>query len=99
LHFLVVDATGQGIVVEPTKNRIMVHNNLVHVITNSPSFDRQLNNLHQYIKLINVDRGPVMPGQNKLEPSGPGSGMLGLPGDITPQALSRLFLQHFLKSE
>lgn len=83
-HFLVLDASGAAIVVEPVKNGVMVHDNPAHVITNAPSFDWHLTNLRQYVKLSNENVDPAMLGQFKVAPLGSGSGMVGVPGDITP---------------
>jgi len=84
LHTFVVDSTGQSIVIEPINGELVVHDNPVHVITNSPTFDWHLTNLRQYINLSNHETKPIKLGAFPLEKLGSGSGMRGLPGDITP---------------
>jgi choloylglycine hydrolase len=64
LHYLILDATGDCIVIEPTKEGIQVHDNPVNVITNSPSFDWHLNNLRQYMKLNNRNLPPLQLGNS-----------------------------------
>lgn len=84
LHTLVVDASGKSIVIEPINGTLVVHDNPVHVMTNAPSFDWHLTNLRQYIKLSTKEIKPTRLGTFPLEKLGAGSGMIGLPGDITP---------------
>lgn len=84
LHTLVVDATGKSIVIEPRGGTLVVHDNPVHVMTNSPPFDWHLTNLRQYIHLSNQETKPIKLGALSLGKIGSGSGMVGLPGDITP---------------
>jgi choloylglycine hydrolase len=54
------------------------------VITNSPAFDWQMTNLHNYVNFSMTNVPPVKLGSVTLEPFGQGSGMLGIPGDFTP---------------
>jgi choloylglycine hydrolase len=84
LHTLVVDSTGKSIVIEPINGKLVVHDNPVHVMTNSPTFDWHLTNLRQYIKLSNHEIKPRKLGELSFGKIGSGSGMVGLPGDITP---------------
>lgn len=84
LHFMIVDANGDAIVVEPTKDGVKVYDNTVHVMTNSPTFDWHLTNLRQYMKLSNKNASSKELGKLKLTQIGNGSGMFGVPGDITP---------------
>ncbi len=53
-------------------------------MTNAPTFDWHLTNLRNYIKLSPDNAEPTRLRGHKIEPLGDGSGMLGLPGDITP---------------
>lgn len=84
LHTFVVDSTGKSIVIEPINGELIVHDNPVHVMTNSPTFDWHLTNLRQYIGLSTHEAKPTDLGSFGVGKTGSGSGMLGLPGDITP---------------
>lgn len=84
LHFIVSDASGACIAVEYIAGRLNVHDNPVGVLTNAPSFDWHLTNLSNYINLTAMNAEPLKFGTFQTKPFGQGSGMLGLPGDLTP---------------
>lgn len=84
LHTLVVDASGKAIVIEPINGELIVHDNPVNTMTNAPTFDWHLINLRQYIHLSTEESGSIQLGKFKLGRIGAGSGMIGIPGDITP---------------
>lgn len=84
LHFAIHDATGKSIVVEIIGGVMHIHDNPVGVMTNSPSFNLQLTNLDNYINLSPVTNTPIEIDGIKYMATGQGSGMKGLPGDITP---------------
>ena len=81
---MVVDATGKAIVIEPINGELIVHDNPVNVITNAPTFDWHLTNLRQYIHLTTKEAPSIELGKLKVGRIGTGSGMIGIPGDITP---------------
>ncbi|NQT54869.1 MAG: choloylglycine hydrolase family protein [Desulfobacteraceae bacterium] len=83
-HYFLVDASGDSIVIEPIDKTLKVHENPVGTMTNAPTFDWHLTNLRNYIKLSPDNAEPTRLRGHKIEPLGDGSGMLGLPGDITP---------------
>jgi choloylglycine hydrolase len=83
-HFLVVDAQGDSLVVEPLGGKLVMRDDPVGVFTNSPSFDWHLTNLGNYINLSTQQAKSITIGQRQVNPLGNGAGMLGLPGDITP---------------
>jgi len=84
LHWMVCDTSGECVVLE-TKNKKLVHyDNKNKVITNSPSFPEQIENLQNYIGLSKY---------NKPGSMSQGSGAVGLPGDTT--ALSRFVRANF----
>jgi choloylglycine hydrolase len=86
LHYLVTDRAGNSLVVEYVKGRLHLYDNPLGVITNSPPFDWHLNNLRNYVNL-SANNVPQLKLQGiTLYPNGQGSGMLGLPGDVTPPA-------------
>ncbi len=83
-HYVVHDASGKSIAVEYTDGKLNIYDNPLGVMTNSPAFDWQMNNLRNYVNFSLTDLPPVQVGSVKLMPFGQGSGMLGLPGDFTP---------------
>ena len=84
LHFIVTDKSGKSLVIEYVGGRLNVYDNPLGVITNSPTFDWHLTNLRNYVNLSANNVAPVKLQGISLYPTGEGSGMLGLPGDITP---------------
>jgi choloylglycine hydrolase len=83
-HYVVYDKTGKSVVIEPIKGGLVIHDNPIGVITNSPTFDWHMTNLGNYINLTPVGAGPVSIDGVKLQAFGSGSGLHGLPGDFTP---------------
>ena len=49
-----------------------------------PTYDWHMTNLRNYVSFSMTNRPPIQLGSVKLEPTGQGTGMLGLPGDFTP---------------
>lgn len=84
LHFAIHDASGQAIVVEFIDGEQKIYDNKVGVMTNRPDFNWQLTNLRNYINLASSDKEPRKVNGLTIEPTGVGSGMLGIPGDWTP---------------
>jgi choloylglycine hydrolase len=82
LHWMIADKE-ESIVVECGRAGIMVYYNPVGVMTNAPSFDKQVFNLNKYRRL-----SPRTP-ENTFSPNielpvySRGMGTLGLPGDLT----------------
>jgi choloylglycine hydrolase len=83
-HYVVYDASGKSIVLEYVDGKLNVHNNLLGVITNSPSFDWHMTNLNNYMGYSFTNIPAVKLGPVELGQFGDGNGMFGLPGDITP---------------
>lgn len=84
LHLAVHDAAGKNLVVEFIEGKVNVYDNPIGVITNRPTFDWQLNNLRNYVNLDHNDAKTKKIRGVMIEPTGVGSGMLGMPGDWTP---------------
>ena len=84
VHYVVHDASGKSIVIEYVEGKLHVHDNVIGVVTNSPSFDWQMTNLRNYVNFSMVNAPPVEVGGVTLTPFGQGTGMLGMPGDFTP---------------
>ena len=83
-HYLITDRSGASIVIEPVGGLLLVHDNPLGVITNSPTFDWHVTNLRNYVNLTATNVPPVALAGLDLYQFGEGSGMLGLPGDWTP---------------
>ncbi|XP_078361342.1 penicillin V acylase-like [Oculina patagonica] len=84
LHYSIMDKTGDGIIIEFTNQGRKVHNNTVGVMTNSPPYDFHMLNLRNYVHLSKFAHDPLVLGKDQFKPIGQGSGLLGLPGDLTP---------------
>lgn len=83
-HYIVYDAQGHSLVIEPLEGNLVTYDNPIGVLTNSPTFDWQMTNLRNYINLRTENVPPLTVGDLVLSPFGQGSGMVGLPGDFTP---------------
>jgi choloylglycine hydrolase len=84
LHVAVHDASGKSIVIEFSGGSTRVFDNPLGVMTNKPGFEWHMNNLRNYINLDANDKKPRTINGVTIEPTGVGSGLLGLPGDWTP---------------
>ena len=84
LHFAAYDAKGGAIVIEYDNGQLNIYDNPLGIMTNSPRFPWMMTNLRNYIGLSN-EQPPVEDYASlKMNLTGHGAGMLGLPGDITP---------------
>jgi len=84
LHFIVSDASGKSIVIEPVGGELKVYDNPLGVMTNAPGFDWHLTNLRNYVNLSVTSVPPVDLDGTEFRQLGNGAGMHGLPGDFTP---------------
>ena len=84
VHWVIYDAKGGSIVVEPIDGKLKIYDNPIGVMTNSPTFDWHLTNLRNYVNLTNLNIDSLKLGPITVEPLGQGTGLLGLPGDYTP---------------
>ena len=78
------DASGASIVIEYLDGKLNVFENPLGVLTNSPAFDWHMTNLRNYINFSLTNVPPVKVESITLQPTGMGTGMLGMPGDFTP---------------
>jgi len=83
-HFLVVDRDGNAITIEYVSGKRQVYDNPVGVLTNAPPFGFMMTNLSQFVNLSAENAEPIAIDGFKINPTGQGSGMVGLPGDFTP---------------
>lgn len=80
LHWMIADPSG-AMVAEPTDTGLRLYDDPVGVLTNSPSFPRQLDRLTEYRHLT---AGPQHPQYAiDLPHGGRGLGAIGLPGDFS----------------
>ncbi len=97
VHWRIADASGRQYVLEIIDEELRFYKNDLGVLTNSPSFDWQKTNLNNYVNLYpgSAITG-TLSGNVHLSPFGAGSGMLGLPGDVTPPSrfVRAFFYQH-----
>ncbi len=84
IHWRLADATGQQVVLEIVDGKACFYDNPLGVLTNAPGFPWQLTNLNNYVNLHAGAASALQMGAVQLAPFGAGSGMLGLPGDVTP---------------
>lgn len=83
VHYTLHDATGASLVIEPTGGKLVAYDNPFGVMTNAPRFDWHVQNLSNYIKMTKDDLQPVEVMGQEIKPFSTGTGMLGLPGDLT----------------
>lgn len=62
----------------------LIFENNIGVLTNSPGFMWQITNLNNYVNLMPGGPHQTEIGNLKLNAFGAGTGMLGIPGDVTP---------------
>lgn len=83
VHWRIADATGRQVVLEFVKGVPHFYENKLGVLTNSPGFEWHLTNLNNYVNLHPGVASSHPFGAMTLKPIGGGSGLLGLPGDVT----------------
>lgn len=96
LHFVFVDRTGAGIVVEYVDGEVQIHDNVAHVLTNAPTYAWHLTHLRNFLNLSTVGTMTERIGDAELSALGQGGGMIGIPGDYTPP--SRFVRVAFLRN-
>ncbi|MEI6361310.1 MAG: linear amide C-N hydrolase [Actinomycetes bacterium] len=83
-HLAIHDASGADLVVEFLDGQAQVHDNVIGVLTNSPVYPWHVTNLRNFIGLTNVDPKPYNLMGMPVTGTGNGTGLMGLPGDVTP---------------
>ncbi len=84
VHYIVYDAQGGCIVIEYEDGLCHIYDNPLGIMTNAPRFPWQLTNLRQYVGMRSEMPEPYRLSGVTFRPTGHGSGMFGLPGDLTP---------------
>jgi choloylglycine hydrolase len=78
------DAHGGCMVVEPEADGIKLYRDTVGVLANAPPYPWQETNLRNYLGLVRRERvAPAEIAGKRLTPNSGGSGLFGLPGDLT----------------
>lgn len=95
LHWILADKK-ESIVIEPTKQRLEIHDNPVGVLTNSPDFPYHIHNLNNYLNLTNEWAENRFSNHVSLQAYSAGMGAIGLPGDWSSP--SRFIRACFVKS-
>ena len=100
LHVAVYDEEGGVIVIEYDQGQLHVYDNPLGIMTNAPNFPWMMTYLRQYVGMsVNMAQPQDYTGVHLL-PMGHGSGMYGLPGDITPHSrfVRMAVMTHFADS-
>lgn len=84
VHWRITDATGRQVVLEIVDGHMQFFDSRLGVLTNSPGYEWQMTNLNNYVNLYAGAAPDKEFGAVRLAPFGAGSGMLGIPGDVTP---------------
>ncbi len=96
VHWRIAEKGGRQIVVEIIDKQLKIYENAIGVLSNAPSFDWHLTNLNNYINLQSGNVNRKQMGGVTLRALGAGTGLLGLPGDMTPP--SRFVRAAFLQT-
>lgn len=84
-HWRIADSTGRQVVLEITDGKPVFFENKLGVLTNSPGFDWQMTNLNNYVNLYPGNaKANNLTDDVTLSSFGAGTGLLGIPGDVTP---------------
>ena len=83
-HYVVYDKSGNSIAIEPIGGKLVVFDNPIGVMTNSPGFDWHMTNLRNYTNLKTENANSMTIEGVTFKQLGQGSGMNGIPGDFTP---------------
>ena len=84
LHFAVHDPQGNSLVVEYVKGKLHIYDNPLGVMTNSPTFDWITTYLSNFVNLSATNVPQLDLKGFTIHQFGQGSGMVGLPGDLSP---------------
>ena len=94
LHWIISDSE-ESITVESVAEGVKIYENPIGVLTNNPSFDKQIFGLNNYMSLSNKAPENKFANGIELEIYSRGMGAIGLPGDLSSQ--SRFIRAAFVK--
>lgn len=84
-HWRIADKQGGNVVLEIVDGgKIHFYDNKIGVLTNAPDYPWHIKNLNNYINLYAGNATNYQDNGEQIFSFGAGTGMLGLPGDITP---------------
>lgn len=100
LHYIVTDKTGETVVIESDSGEMVIKDNPVGVMTNSPEFGWHLKNLNNYLSVQPNNFSNKKINEYEIKPFGQGSGTYGLPGGYTsPERFVRtVYLRALIES-
>ncbi|KNZ40309.1 choloylglycine hydrolase family protein [Acetobacterium bakii] len=84
LHWIVTDKSGAAIVIEPMESGLVVYDNPLGVMSNSPDFNWHMTNIRNYIGINPFKIEALKLNGLTFAPFGNGARTIGLPGDYTP---------------
>lgn len=84
LHWIITDLTGRCVIIEPTEIKLVIKENPVGVLTNTPYFEWHVDNLRNYLHVQPEQYKVKQFGDYIARPFSQGTGTLGLPGGYTP---------------
>lgn len=84
VHWRITEPSGRQVVLEIVNQKAHLYENPLGVLTNSPEFPWHLTNLNNYVNLSAGSVNHRQVGSLSLNAFGGGSGLHGLPGDMTP---------------
>ena len=96
VHWRITEPSGRQVVLEFVNQRARFYENPLGVLTNSPEFTWHITNLNNYVNLSAGSVNHRQVGSLSLDAFGGGSGLHGLPGDMTPP--SRFIRAAFFQS-
>ena len=96
VHWRITEQSGKQMVIEIINQKVVFYDNPLGVLTNSPEFTWHLTNLNNYVNLSAGSVNHRQVGSLSLNAFGGGSGLHGLPGDMTPP--SRFIRAAFFQS-
>lgn len=96
VHWRITEPSGRQVVLEIINQQVRFYENPLGVLTNSPEFTWHLTNLNNYVNLSAGSINHRQVGILNLNAFGGGSGLHGLPGDMTPP--SRFIRAAFFQS-
>lgn len=94
LHWILADKN-EAVTIEAVKDGLRIYDNPVGILTNNPTFDRQMFNLNNYMNLSVSNPKNNFSDKLDLSTYSRGMGALGLPGDLS--SASRFVRATFVK--
>lgn len=83
LHWIATDTSGRCVTIECTKKGLVVSNNYIGVMSNSPDFEWHMTNLRNYMEVSPMQTKEAKWANITLTPFGQAGGTVPLPGGYT----------------